>query len=53
MPDLSESITVGARFIGHNRVGAIHWFTFGRVVDAAPGEPLPPRPSSATAPTGT
>ncbi|WP_433167416.1 SRPBCC family protein [Kribbella sp. CA-247076] len=28
----------GARFVGHNRVGAIRWFTFGRVVDAVPGE---------------
>lgn len=28
----------GARFVGHNRVGAIRWFTFGRVVDAFPGE---------------
>jgi len=29
---------VGARFVGHNRVGAIRWFTFGRVVDAVPAE---------------
>lgn len=29
---------VGARFVGHNRAGAIRWFTFGRVVDAVPGE---------------
>ncbi|MEJ1110703.1 MULTISPECIES: SRPBCC family protein [unclassified Kribbella] len=29
---------VGARFVGHNRVGAIRWFTQGRVVDAVPGE---------------
>ena len=28
---------VGARFVGHNRVGAVRWFTFGRVVDASPG----------------
>lgn len=28
---------VGARFVGHNRVGAIRWITFGRVVDADPG----------------
>ncbi len=28
----------GARFVGHNRVGAVRWFTFGRVVDAVPGE---------------
>jgi len=28
---------VGARFVGHNRVGAVRWFTFGRVVDADPG----------------
>src|ERR1700754_439381 len=27
---------VGARFIGHNQVGAIRWFTFGRVVAAEP-----------------
>ncbi len=29
---------VGARFVGHNRAGAVRWFTFGRVVDAVPGE---------------
>jgi hypothetical protein len=29
---------VGARFVGHNRVGAVRWFTFGRVVDAVPGQ---------------
>jgi hypothetical protein len=28
---------VGGRFVGHNRVGAIRWFTFGRVVEAVPG----------------
>jgi Polyketide cyclase / dehydrase and lipid transport len=28
---------VGARFVGHNRIGAIRWFTFGRVVTAEPG----------------
>jgi hypothetical protein len=28
---------VGARFIGHNRSGAVRWFTFGRVVAAEPG----------------
>ncbi|MEU4197949.1 SRPBCC family protein [Kribbella sp. NPDC026611] len=28
---------LGARFIGHNRVGLIRWFTFGRVVAAEPG----------------
>jgi Polyketide cyclase / dehydrase and lipid transport len=28
----------GARFVGHNRAGAVRWFTFGRVVDAVPGE---------------
>jgi uncharacterized protein YndB with AHSA1/START domain len=27
----------GARFIGHNRAGAIRWFTQGVVVDADPG----------------
>jgi hypothetical protein len=26
-----------ARFVGHNRVGAIRWFTQGVVVDASPG----------------
>jgi hypothetical protein len=30
--------SVGARFVGHNRAGAVRWFTFGRVVDAVPGE---------------
>ena len=29
---------VGARFVGHNRVRAVRWFTFGRVVDAVPGQ---------------
>jgi uncharacterized protein YndB with AHSA1/START domain len=28
---------VGARFIGHNRVGVVRWFTFGRVVAADAG----------------
>jgi hypothetical protein len=28
---------VGARFVGHNRIGAVRWFTSGRVVDADPG----------------
>ncbi|MEU4393048.1 SRPBCC family protein [Kribbella sp. NPDC023855] len=28
---------VGARFIGHNRAGAIRWFTQGEVVEAVPG----------------
>lgn len=28
---------VGARFVGHNRAGAVRWFTFGRVVAADPG----------------
>ncbi|WP_432890781.1 SRPBCC family protein [Kribbella sp. CA-245084] len=27
----------GERFIGHNRVGFVRWFTFGRVVAAEPG----------------
>jgi hypothetical protein len=26
-----------ARFVGHNRIGALRWFTFGRVVAADPG----------------
>jgi hypothetical protein len=26
----------GARFVGHNRVGVIRWFTFGKVVTAQP-----------------
>jgi uncharacterized protein YndB with AHSA1/START domain len=29
---------VGSRFIGHNRAGAIRWFTQGEVVEAVPGE---------------
>jgi hypothetical protein len=29
---------VGARFVGYNRVGAVRWFTQGRVVDAVPGQ---------------
>jgi hypothetical protein len=28
---------VGARFIGHNRVGAIRWYTQGEVLEAEPG----------------
>ena len=27
----------GERFIGHNRMGVVRWFTFGRVVAAEPG----------------
>ena len=27
----------GARFIGHNRAGAVRWFTQGEVVEADPG----------------
>jgi uncharacterized protein YndB with AHSA1/START domain len=27
----------GARFIGHNRAGAVRWFTQGEIVDADPG----------------
>jgi Polyketide cyclase / dehydrase and lipid transport len=33
----STRSVVGARFIGHNRAGAVRWFTFGRVVAADPG----------------
>jgi hypothetical protein len=33
----SSGPAVGARFIGHNRAGAVRWFTFGRVVAAEPG----------------
>ncbi|MEV8372805.1 SRPBCC family protein [Kribbella sp. NPDC056861] len=29
---------LGSRFIGHNRAGAIRWFTQGEVVEAVPGE---------------
>lgn len=29
---------VGARFVGHNRSGAIRWFTQGEVVEAVPAE---------------
>lgn len=29
--------TVGARFLGHNRAGLLHWSTFGRVTVADPG----------------
>jgi hypothetical protein len=28
---------VGARFVGHNRAGAIRWSTQGEVVEAVPG----------------
>jgi uncharacterized protein YndB with AHSA1/START domain len=28
---------VGSRFIGHNRAGAIRWFTQGEVLEAEPG----------------
>ncbi|MGW7680069.1 SRPBCC family protein [Kribbella sp. NPDC054772] len=28
---------LGARFVGHNRVGVVRWFTFGKVVAADPG----------------
>jgi hypothetical protein len=28
---------VGARFVGHNRVGVVRWFTFGLVLEADPG----------------
>ncbi|GAA2786938.1 hypothetical protein GCM10010522_00060 [Kribbella solani] len=27
----------GTRFVGHNRVGMVRWFTFGKVVEADPG----------------
>ncbi|MFD3399757.1 SRPBCC family protein [Kribbella sp. NPDC058693] len=36
-PTPSSGPLVGARFIGHNRAGAVRWFTFGRVVAAEPG----------------
>ncbi|MFC6155942.1 SRPBCC family protein [Kribbella jiaozuonensis] len=36
-PIPSSGPLVGARFIGHNRAGAVRWFTFGRVVAAEPG----------------
>ncbi|MGZ0147354.1 SRPBCC family protein [Kribbella sp. WER1] len=29
--------SVGARFVGHNRVGLVRWFTFGKVIAAEPG----------------
>jgi hypothetical protein len=32
-----SAAAVGARFVGHNRVGVVRWFTFGRVVAAEPG----------------
>jgi hypothetical protein len=35
-PASGSGPAVGARFIGHNQVGAIRWFTFGRVVVAEP-----------------
>ena len=35
--DTEHGPAVGARFVGHNRVGVVRWFTFGRVVDADPG----------------
>ena len=38
---------VGARFVGHNRVGAVRWFTQGRVVDAVPGRRSASRSTSA------
>lgn len=28
---------VGARFVGHNRAGAVRWFTQGEVTEATPG----------------
>jgi len=34
----ADGPSVGARFVGHNRVGAIRWFTQGEVVEAVPGE---------------
>ncbi|HZX03618.1 SRPBCC family protein [Kribbella sp.] len=33
----SRVVTAGSRFVGHNRVGFVRWFTFGRVVTAEPG----------------
>ena len=36
-PSAAPWPTVGARFVGHNRIGAVRWFTSGRVVDAYPG----------------
>ena len=36
-PSAARWPTVGARFVGHNRIGAVRWLTFGRVVDADPG----------------
>jgi uncharacterized protein YndB with AHSA1/START domain len=34
----ADGPSVGARFIGHNRAGAVRWFTQGEVVEAVPGE---------------
>lgn len=36
----STGPTVGARFIGHNRVGLFRWFTQGEITESAPGERL-------------
>lgn len=36
----SSGPTVGARFIGHNRVGMFRWFTQGEITESAPGELL-------------
>ena len=33
----SDGPVPGARFVGHNRVGVVRWFTFGKVVTAQPG----------------
>jgi uncharacterized protein YndB with AHSA1/START domain len=33
----TTSAVAGARFIGHNRAGAIRWFTQGEVLEASPG----------------
>ena len=32
----SDGPLLGARFVGHNRVGVVRWFTFGKVVTAQP-----------------
>ena len=32
----SDGPVLGARFVGHNRVGVVRWFTFGKVVTAQP-----------------
>lgn len=34
----TTTAAVGARFIGHNRAGAIRWLTQGEVIEASPGE---------------